>query len=131
MSLHDRLKGYYDRIANFPEGSRCEHGTHLKPDAFVAFLDLRRLLEVEVFPLLYKMEQTGELPASEPAEPTEIELGPCRVCGGEPVPSFYNGFAKSGYVVQCETDMASGDGAHATSVHRTECEAAADWNGQT
>ncbi|NML93824.1 Lar family restriction alleviation protein [Novosphingobium olei] len=129
MSLHDRLKGLYARLAMFPEGGRCEHGVHLKRDAYVAFLDLRKLLEDEVFPLLHKLEQTGrtEAPVA-PSEPASIELGPCSKCGGEPVPSFYNGLAKAGYVVQCETDMATGNGSHATGVHRTEREAAAEWN---
>lgn len=56
-SLHDRLKALYDQLGDFPEGSRCEHGTHLKPRAFVAFLDLRQLIEREVLPALYQFER--------------------------------------------------------------------------
>lgn len=58
MSLHDRVKTLYARMANFPEESRCEHGTHLKRDAYVAFLDLRKLIEDEVLPVLHKVEAT-------------------------------------------------------------------------
>lgn len=50
--LHDRLQGLYDRIKAFPEAGRCEHGTHLKTDAYVAFLDLRKLIENELLPAL-------------------------------------------------------------------------------
>lgn len=54
--LHDRLKALCRRLSDFPESSRCEHGVHLKPDAYVAFLDLRQLVEREVMPLLYEIE---------------------------------------------------------------------------
>ncbi len=50
--LHDRLEALYHRLREFPEGSRCEHGAHLKNDAYVAFLDLRKLIEKEVLPAL-------------------------------------------------------------------------------
>lgn len=56
-SLHDRLQGLFDRLKDFPEGARCEHGTHLKPDAFAAFLDLRQLIEREVLPALHQLER--------------------------------------------------------------------------
>lgn len=52
--LHQRLQGLFDQLKDFPEGSRCEHGTHLKPEAFVAFLELRQLIEREVLPALYR-----------------------------------------------------------------------------
>jgi hypothetical protein len=52
--LHDRLQGLFDRLKEFPEGARCEHGTHLKPDALAAFLDLRQLVEKEVLPALHR-----------------------------------------------------------------------------
>lgn len=52
VSLHDRVKALFDRLKDFPEAGRCEHGTHLKPDAFTAFLDLRQLIEKEVLPTL-------------------------------------------------------------------------------
>lgn len=55
-SLHDRLQGLYDRLKEFPEAGRCEHGTHLKPAAFTAFLDLRQLIEKEVLPALHRLE---------------------------------------------------------------------------
>lgn len=56
-SLHDRLRDLYGKMREFPEASRCEHGTHLKPEAFVAFLELRQLIEREVLPALYRIEQ--------------------------------------------------------------------------
>ncbi|MBX9661941.1 hypothetical protein [Novosphingobium sp.] len=56
-SLHDRLKGLYDQLRDFPEAGRCEHGTHLNPRAFVAFLDMRQLIEREVLPALYQLER--------------------------------------------------------------------------
>ncbi|GEN99414.1 hypothetical protein NSE01_12470 [Novosphingobium sediminis] len=55
-SLHDRLNGLYDQLRDFPEGGRCEHGTYLKPRAYVAFLDLRQLIEREVLPALHRMD---------------------------------------------------------------------------
>lgn len=129
MSLHDRLKAYYDRLAMFPEGGRCEHGVHLKRDAYVAFLDLRKLLEDEVFPLLHQMERAGQVEAPvAPSEPAPIKLGPCRVCGGDPVPSFYTGVVSAGFIVECANDKATGNGSHATGVHRSEREAAEEWN---
>ena len=56
--LHDRLQGLYDRLKAFPEAGRCEHGVHLKPDAFVAFLDLRTLIEKELLPALAARAKT-------------------------------------------------------------------------
>lgn len=58
-SLHDRLKALYDQVRDFPEAGRCEHGTHLNPRAFVAFLDMRQLIEREVLPALYKLDAKG------------------------------------------------------------------------
>lgn len=58
-SLHDRLKGMFDQLKDFPESGRCEHGTHLKPAAFTAFLDMRQLIEKEVLPALYRIEREG------------------------------------------------------------------------
>ena len=55
-SLHHRLQMLFDQLKDFPEAGRCEHGTHLKPAAFAAFLDLRQLVEKEVLPALYRIE---------------------------------------------------------------------------
>ena len=44
--------GLFDRLKDFPEGALCEHGVHLKRDAYAAFLDLRQLIEREVLPAL-------------------------------------------------------------------------------
>ena len=57
-SLHDRLQGLFDRLKDFPEAGRCEHGTHFNPAAFTAFLDLRQLIEKEVLPALHRHEST-------------------------------------------------------------------------
>lgn len=54
--LHDRLQAIYDQLKDMPEAGRCEHGTHLKPRAFVAFLELRQLIEREVLPALHQIE---------------------------------------------------------------------------
>lgn len=59
-SLHDRLQGLFDQVKDFPEAGRCEHGTHLKPQAFAAFLDLRQLIEREVLPTLHRIEHRGD-----------------------------------------------------------------------
>lgn len=56
MPLAQRTQDLFDRIKAFPEAGRCEHGTHLKTDAYVAFLDLRQLLEREIIPALERME---------------------------------------------------------------------------
>lgn len=55
-SLHDRLKMLFDQLKDFPEAGRCEHGTHLKPAAFAAFLDMRQMIEKEVLAELYRIE---------------------------------------------------------------------------
>jgi hypothetical protein len=55
--LLQRLQGLFNRLKDFPEAGRCEHGVHLKPDAFVAFLDLRQLVEKEVLPALHRRRQ--------------------------------------------------------------------------
>ena len=60
--LHDRLEAIYHRLREFPEASRCEHGTHLKRDAYVAFLDLRKVIETEVLPLLARNAKRGQPP---------------------------------------------------------------------
>lgn len=59
-SLHDRLQGLLDRLKDFPEAGRCEHGTHLKPAAFTAFLEMRQLIEKEVLPALHDLERRGQ-----------------------------------------------------------------------
>lgn len=58
-NLHDRLQMLFNQLKDFPEASRCEHGTHLKPASFAAFLELRQLIEKEVLPALYQIEQRG------------------------------------------------------------------------
>lgn len=55
--LASRTQQLFDRLKDFPEAGRCEHGTHLKPNAYVAFLDLRQLLEREIIPAL---ERSGD-----------------------------------------------------------------------
>ncbi|MBY0394835.1 MAG: hypothetical protein K2Q27_16405 [Novosphingobium sp.] len=60
-SLHDRLQGLFDRVKDFPEAGRCEHGTHLKPDAFAAFFDMRQLIEREVLPALHRYESQTDI----------------------------------------------------------------------
>lgn len=58
-SLHDRLQAIYEHLKDVPEAGRCEHGTHLKPRAYVAFLELRQLIEREVLPALHQIERGG------------------------------------------------------------------------
>ena len=58
--LHDRLQGLYHKLRDFPEAGRCEHGTHLKPDAYAAFLDLRQLIEKELLPALAQNAKRGQ-----------------------------------------------------------------------
>ncbi|MBY0392910.1 MAG: hypothetical protein K2Q27_06565 [Novosphingobium sp.] len=65
-SLHHRLQAVYDQLKDFPEAGRCEHGMHLKPRAFVAFLELRQLLEREVLPALHRIEQQDQ-PTARPS----------------------------------------------------------------
>ncbi|KUR80736.1 hypothetical protein AQZ49_01530 [Novosphingobium sp. FSW06-99] len=57
--LHERLDALYHRLRDFPEGARCEHGVHLKPDAYVAFLELRKLTENELLPALAQNAKRG------------------------------------------------------------------------
>lgn len=68
--LASRASALFDRLKEFPEGSRCEHGTHLKRDAFTAFLDLRQLMEKEIIPELEKLEHdTVEIPMVDLSQP--------------------------------------------------------------
>lgn len=50
--LASRTQQLFEKLKDFPEAGRCEHGTHLKRDAYVAFFDLRQLLEREIIPAL-------------------------------------------------------------------------------
>ena len=50
--LPQRIQMLYDRIKEFPEQSYAEDGVFLKHDAYLAFLDMRMLLEREVIPAL-------------------------------------------------------------------------------
>lgn len=59
-NLHDRVQGLFDQLKDFPEAGRCEHGTHFKPAAFAAFLDLRQLIEREVLPALHRIERQDQ-----------------------------------------------------------------------
>jgi len=63
--LHARLEALYHRLRDFPEGARCEHGVHLKRDAYVAFLDLRKLIETEVLPYLGQASTAPARPAGD------------------------------------------------------------------
>ena len=58
--LHDRLQALFDRLKDFPEVSRCEHGAHLKLDAYAAFLDLPQLIEKELLPALAQNAKRGQ-----------------------------------------------------------------------
>jgi len=59
MSLAARTQALFDKLKEFPEASRCEHGAHLKPAAYAALLDLRQLVEREIIPALECMEREG------------------------------------------------------------------------
>ena len=53
--LPERIEGLYDRLKDFPEARHTEQGTFLKPDAWLALLDLRQELEREVIAALYRL----------------------------------------------------------------------------
>lgn len=55
--LPDRVEGLFDRIKAFPEQGKRGDDWLLKPDAFLALLDLRQLLEREVIPALYRLRE--------------------------------------------------------------------------
>ncbi len=54
--LHDRLQALFDRFKNVPEARFTDEGVLLKRDAYVAFLDARKLIETEVLPLLHRAD---------------------------------------------------------------------------
>lgn len=59
MNLVARTQALFDKLKEFPEASRCEHGAHLKPAAYAALLDLRQLVEREIIPALERMDREG------------------------------------------------------------------------
>lgn len=60
MSLATRTQGLFDRLKNMPEQYINGRFT-LKPDAGAAWLDLRKVIELEILPALHRREQ--EVPA--------------------------------------------------------------------
>lgn len=55
--LPERIEALYDRLKVFPEAGKRGDDWILKPDAFLALLDLRQLLEREAIPALYQLRQ--------------------------------------------------------------------------
>lgn len=56
--LPDRVQSLYDRLKAFPEIGKDGHGNYImRPEAFVAFLDLRQLIEREVIPALHEARE--------------------------------------------------------------------------
>ena len=48
---HDRLKALYEKMSNFPERGKTPSGdTIIAGQAFVAFLDARKIIETEMLP---------------------------------------------------------------------------------
>ncbi|WP_225205345.1 hypothetical protein [Novosphingobium huizhouense] len=54
--LHIRAKQLLDR-SSFGEAGRTDQGTILKQDAYVAWLDMRKLWEDEIIPALWRAQQ--------------------------------------------------------------------------
>ncbi|RPF70431.1 hypothetical protein [Aurantiacibacter spongiae] len=55
--LHDRLQRQFDRFKLFPEAGRQGDFFLVRGDAFIAFLDARKLIEDEVLPALHGLER--------------------------------------------------------------------------
>lgn len=72
MSLLVRLEALYRRLSYFPEAHVGEGGAHLKPDAYAAFLDLRKMIEGEIIPTLYRLEREQSSSFPTPAEPETV-----------------------------------------------------------
>lgn len=62
-TLPDRTQALYDRVKNFPEAGRKGGDWIMKPDAYLAMLDLRQLLEREILPALHAHRECGEFVA--------------------------------------------------------------------
>lgn len=52
--LHERLQALFDRFKNVPEARFTDDGAVLKRDAYVAFLDARKLIESDVLPAMHR-----------------------------------------------------------------------------
>lgn len=59
-TLPERVGALYDRVKNFPEAGRINGQWVMKPDAYLAMLDLRQLLEREILPALHAHRECGE-----------------------------------------------------------------------
>lgn len=70
MSLAERTKALTQRLSTFPEAGKRGDDTVLKPDAWLALLDLRQMLEREIIPKLYELERdTVEVPRLDMGKP--------------------------------------------------------------
>lgn len=50
--LPDRAQALFDRFKAFPEAKFTTDGAFLRRDAYLAFLDLRQMMEREILPAL-------------------------------------------------------------------------------
>lgn len=65
-TLPERTQALYDRFKAFPEAGRVNGQWVMKPDAYLAMLDLRQLMEREVLPALHAHRGCGEYVAIPP-----------------------------------------------------------------
>lgn len=67
--LPERTQALFDRIKSFPEAGRINGQWVMKPDAYLAMLDLRQLIEREILPALHAHRECGEFVAVPRLEP--------------------------------------------------------------
>ncbi|WP_305096498.1 hypothetical protein [Croceibacterium aestuarii] len=60
---HDRLKALYRRFDDRPESSIGPEGATLRRDAYVAFLDARKMIGDEILPLAFNLSVPDAPPA--------------------------------------------------------------------
>lgn len=61
--LADRAQMLFDKIKAFPEAGTEAGFFRVRPDAWVAFLDLRQMMEREILPALAELERLQRRPA--------------------------------------------------------------------
>ena len=60
QELADRTRALYKVLADFPDGYGPDGRGYLKPGAAIAFLDLRKLLETDILPVLDRLARESE-----------------------------------------------------------------------
>jgi hypothetical protein len=106
---YDRLRALYKRFDTYPEAEFQKGGVLLKTDAYLAFLDLRKLIEPALININREVAHWRPINTFFTAEPeTSLVLLWCPdEYGGEVVMGYWDDDAKDWYRDQQGADMES------------------------